>query len=158
MHFIDFIYWPDVKHHHQSSHFLSELSLAVRHGTIQKGLPDINCKGSVTVLSEMVSRWLLDKIMNNKLWLILNLWDEMINDNRPCKDWAAVLKYSCSDTLKVVSVISGPNKNDHIHLIFPNNPLAARPISRLLKKNVFGENYIFDEIIICGIVLLTVKY
>jgi len=25
--------------------------------------------------------------------------------------------------LKVVSVISGPHKNDHIHLIIPNDPL-----------------------------------
>ena len=38
--------------------------------------------------------------------------------------------------LKVVSVISGPIINDHIHLIFPNDPLAARPISRLSKKRV----------------------
>jgi hypothetical protein len=36
--------------------------------------------------------------------------------------------------LKVVSAISGPNINDHIHLIFPNDLLAARPISRLSKK------------------------
>lgn len=68
-------------------------------GRSKKGLPDINCKGSVTVLSEMVSRWLFDKIMNNKLWLILNLWDEMINDNRPSEGWAGVQKYSCSDSL-----------------------------------------------------------
>lgn len=94
-----FIYWPDVKHHLQASHFLSELNSAVRHRTIQKGLPDISCKGSVTVLSEMVSRWLLDRIMDNKLRLILNLWDEMINDNRPSEGWSGVLKYSCSDSL-----------------------------------------------------------
>jgi len=31
--------------------------------------------------------------------------------------------------LKVVSVISGPKINDHIHLIFPNDPLAAHPMS-----------------------------
>jgi len=31
-------------------------------------------------------------------------------------------------------VISGPKINDHIHLIFPNDPLAAHPMSRLPKK------------------------
>ena len=38
--------------------------------------------------------------------------------------------------LKVVSAILGRNKNDHIHLIFPHHPLAARPISRPSKKRV----------------------
>ena len=32
--------------------------------------------------------------------------------------------------LKVVSAMLGRNINDHIHLIFPHDPLAARPISR----------------------------
>ena len=32
--------------------------------------------------------------------------------------------------LKVVSVILGRNINDHIHLFFPHDPLAARPVSR----------------------------
>jgi len=36
--------------------------------------------------------------------------------------------------LKVVSVISGPKKKDHIQLIFPNDQLAAFPISRLAKN------------------------
>ena len=33
-------------------------------------------------------------------------------------------------------MISGPKKIDHIHLIFPNDPLAARPISMPSKKRV----------------------
>ncbi len=32
----------------------------------------------VTVLSEIVSRWLFDKIMNNNLWLLLNLGDRLL--------------------------------------------------------------------------------
>jgi hypothetical protein len=38
--------------------------------------------------------------------------------------------------LKVVSAILGRNINDLIHLIFPHDPLAARPISRALKKRI----------------------
>ena len=38
--------------------------------------------------------------------------------------------------LKVVSVILGRNINDLIHLIFPPDPLAARPIRRTSKKHV----------------------
>ena len=39
--------------------------------------------------------------------------------------------------LKVVSAILGRNINDHIHLIFPYDLLAARPISRLSKNHVY---------------------
>ena len=38
--------------------------------------------------------------------------------------------------LKVVSAILGRNINDHIHLIFPRDPLAARLISRPSKNGV----------------------
>ena len=38
--------------------------------------------------------------------------------------------------LKVVSDILGRNLNDHIHLIFPHDPLAAHPMNRGSKKNV----------------------
>jgi len=38
--------------------------------------------------------------------------------------------------LKIVSAFSGLNKCDHIHLIFPNDPLAARPIAGRQKKRV----------------------
>jgi len=44
--------------------------------------------------------------------------------------------WQCAVMLKVVSAISGPNKNYHIHLIFPNDPLAALSINRLPKKHV----------------------
>ena len=37
-------------------------------------------------------------------------------------------------SLKVPSAILGRNINDHVHLIFPHDPLAARPISRPSKK------------------------
>ena len=36
--------------------------------------------------------------------------------------------------LKVISAMLGRNINDHIHLIFSHDPLAARPIS-ILHKN-----------------------
>ena len=36
--------------------------------------------------------------------------------------------------LKVASAMLGQNIKDHIHLIFPHDPLAARPISRASKK------------------------
>ena len=39
--------------------------------------------------------------------------------------------------LKVVSAILGRNINDHIHLIFPNDLLAARPIIRPSKKRIY---------------------
>ena len=41
-----------------------------------------------------------------------------------------------SGVLKVASAMLGQNINDHIHLIFPHDPLAARPISRPSKNGV----------------------
>ena len=55
-----------------------------------------------------------------------------------------IVKMSCQPLIfildnperRVVSDILGRNLNDHIHLIFPHDPLAARPMSRGSKKNV----------------------
>ena len=43
-------------------------------------------------------------------------------------------------SLKVASAILGWNINDHVHLIFPPDPLAARPVSRSSKKRVSVGN------------------
>ena len=47
--------------------------------------------------------------------------------------------------LKVVPAILGQNINDHVHLIFPHDPLAARPISRPSKRR-FSVGSLFSEI------------